>query len=323
MNASSPSFRERLMDRGPFLVACAMLAVLIAVYATQQRGVFTVYELNLDTNAALTLILAATGQTIVLLRGGIDLSIGGMISLATVLAATRFGDDPANALMWAGLIVLIGFGAGVVNGLLISALRLQPFLVTLATWSILGGTALTILPSDGGRLPGWWVTFGNDMFYGLATSVWLLLLLLAFWFWFRATRLGVAIRATGSNEKSAFLSGVSITRVNCWTYGLSGLFAALAGLFQTMQTATGSPTIGNGYILPTVAAAVIGGISLFGGRGGLAGTVIGAFILTIIGNLVFALSVSSYWQPIASGVILLAAVVASSLTEKSGRRSAM
>ena len=119
------------------------------------------------------------------------------------------------------------------------------------------------------------------------------------------TPLGVVIRATGSNEKSAFLSGVSLTWINVATYGLSGGFAALSALYLTTQTGTGSPTVGNGYILPTVAAAVIGGISLFGGRGGLAGTIVGAFILTIIGNLVFVLDISSYWQPIASGTILL------------------
>ena len=102
---------------------------------------------------------------------------------------------------------------------------------------------------------------------------------------------------------------------------LSGVFAALAALYLTTQTGAGSPTIGKDYILPSVAAAVIGGISLFGGRGGLVGTIIGAYILTIIGNLVFVLSISSYWQPIASGVILLIAVLASSLAEKSSRRN--
>jgi ribose transport system permease protein len=105
------------------------------------------------------------------------------------------------------------------------------------------------------------------------------------------------------------------------SYGLSGLFAALAALYLTTQTGAGSPTIGKDYILPSVAAAVIGGISLFGGRGGLSGTIIGALILTIIGNLVFVLSVSSYWQPIVSGLILLTAVLASSLAERSARRS--
>jgi len=310
-----------LVDRAPFLVACLMLAVLVAIYGALRDGVFTLEELNLDAAASMALLLAATGQTIVLLRGGIDLSIGGMISLGTVIAATEFGDSWTTALPWGIAIPVIGLLVGMTNGLLISLLRLQPFLVTLATWSILSGAALLILPTDGGTLPQGWMAFGNASLVGLSTSVWILLVLFLFWLWFSKTRLGVTIRATGSNEKSAFLSGVSITFVNVATYGLSGFFAALAALYLTTQTGSGSPTIGKDYILPSVAAAVIGGISLFGGRGGLAGTVIGAFILTIIGNLVFVLSVSSYWQPIVSGVILLVAVLASSLAERSARRS--
>ena len=284
--------------------------------------VFSLEELNIDTAAAMTLLLAATGQTIVLIRGGIDLSIGGMISLGTVIAATQFGDQlettvaagPSSSSPSASRV-------GAINGLIISVLRLQPFLVTLATWSILSGAALLILPTDGGQLPaaGW--RSAAATWLGLSSAVWVLVVLFLFWLWFRDTRLGIAIRATGSNEKSAFLSGVSITFINVATYGLSGLFAAIAALYLTTQTGAGSPTIGKDYILPSVAAAVIGGISLFGGRGGLSGTIIGAFILTIIGNLVFVLSVSSYWQPIVSGVILLIAVLASSLAERSARRS--
>jgi ribose transport system permease protein len=310
-----------LIDHAPFVVACVMLAALMIIYASLRAGVLTLEELNLDTASAMTLLLAATGQTIVLLRGGIDLSIGGMISLGTVIAATRFGDDGATTTLWAILVVLIGATAGALNGVLISVLRLQPFLVTLATWSILSGAALMILPTDGGHLPDAWTAFGSDSFLGLSSSVWLLGLLIVFWLWFKATRIGVAIRATGSNERSAFLSGVRIFAINIAVYGLSGLFAALAALYLTTQTGTGSPTIGKDYILPSVAAAVIGGISLFGGRGGLVGTVVGAFIFTIISNLVFVLSVSSYWQPIVSGLILLVAVLASSLAEKSARRS--
>lgn len=318
--SADAGWRMRLVDRAPFLVACGMLVALLGVYSTLQRGVFTFEELNLDAAAAMALLLAATGQTIVLLRGGIDLSIGGMISLGTVIAATQSGDNAFSAAFAAATVVAIGLLSGVTNGLLISVLRLQPFLVTLATWSILGGTALVILPTDGGTIPTAWMTFGNSSVLGLSTSVWLLTVLFLFWLWFRDTRLGVVIRATGSNEKSAFLSGVSLTWINVATYGLSGVFAALSALYLTTQTGTGSPTVGNGYILPTVAAAVIGGISLFGGRGGLAGTIVGAFILTIIGNLVFVLDISSYWQPIASGAILLVAVLASSIADKSARR---
>jgi len=307
-------------DRAPYLVALLMLGVIVIVYGQLQRGVFSIEELNLVTASAMTLILAATGQTIVLIRGGIDLSIGGVISLGTVIAATRFGEDVASVALWSGVILALGFGIGALNGLLISVLRLQPFLVTLAGWSIYTGVALTILPTDGGAVPTWWTGFGYSVFVWLSGPVWLLLALIAFWYWFRATRLGIVIQATGSNERSAVLSGVSILRVNVATYGLSGFFAAAAALYLTTQTGTGSPLIGRDYILTSVAAAVVGGVSLFGGRGHLVGTIVGAFILAVIGNLVFALRVSSYWQPVMAGVILLVAVLASSLAEKSARR---
>lgn len=311
--------RTYLLDRAPFLVACLMLVVIVGLYGSLQRGVFSLDELNLDTTATLTLLLVATGQTIVLLRGGIDLSVGGMVSFGTVIAATHFGDDIGSVILWSAIVLAIGFGVGAINGLLISTLKLQPFLITLATWSILSGASLIILPTDGGQVPAWWQELGSASWFGLASPVWLLILLLVFWYWFRSTRLGIAIKATGSNERSAFLSGVSLTRINLLVYGLSGLFAAAAALYLTTQTGAGSPTIGKDYILPSVAAAVIGGVSLFGGRGSLAGTTVGAFILTIIGNLVFVLHVSSYWQPVAQGVILLIAVLASSLAEKAAR----
>src|SRR5262249_58592700 len=142
--------------------------------------------------------LAATGQTIVLLRGGIDLSIGGMISFGTVLAATRFGESGAAVAGWSAAILAIGLVVGIVYGLIISLLRLQPFLVTLATWSVLSGAALLVLPIDGGSLPRGWMWFGSASLFGLSSAAWILLILLLFWWWFRATRLGIAIRATGS-----------------------------------------------------------------------------------------------------------------------------
>lgn len=313
------SWRGRVLERAPFIVACLMLTLIVGLYGTLQSGVFTLDEINLDTAAAMTLMLAATGQTIVLLRGGIDLSIGGMISLGTVVAATHFTEDPATVALWTCIILALGLLIGILNGLIISLLKLQPFLVTLASWSILNGVAMLILPTDGGSVPSWWVSFASAKFTGLTSPVWLLLAILVFWAWFQATRIGIAIKATGSNEKSAYLSGVSITRVDVIAYGLSGFFASCAALYLTTQTGSGSPTIGKDYILPSVAAAVIGGVSLFGGRGHLLGTLIGAFVLTLIGNLVFVLHVSSYWQPVVSGLILLLSVLASSVAEKTAR----
>ena len=309
----------RSLDRTPFLVALIMLVAIVVARSRFQSGVFSLEELNLATASALTLMLAATGQTIVLIRGGIDLSIGGVISLGTVLAATRFGEDPAQVAAWSAAILAIGFAIGALNGILITVLMLQPFLVTLAGWSILTGIALTILPTDGGSVPSWWTGFGYSIFLGLSGPVWVLMALILFWYWFRATRLGIVIQATGSSERSVVLSGVSILRANIATYGLSGLFAAAAALYLTTQTGTGSPLIGRDYILPSVAAAVVGGVSLFGGRGHPAGPLLGAFLPTLIGDLVFALRVSSYWQPVMAGLILLGAVLASSLAEKSAK----
>ena len=320
--ARLPHRAEWLEDNATFIVACLILIGIVAIYGRLQRGVFTLAELNMVTGAALTLILAATGQTIVLLRGGIDLSIGGMISLGTAIAATQFGEDVASIAMWSAGIVLIGLAVGAINGLLITVLKLQPFLVTLATWSVLNGCAMLVLPVDGGSFPGWWMGIGYMEFSGLAFPVYLLIALLLFWFWFSTTQTGIAILATGSNEKSAFLSGVPMLRINLMTYALSGMFAALAALYLTTQIGAGSPTIGKDYVLPSVAAAVVGGVSLFGGRGSLLGTVIGAFILTLIGNLVFAFKISSYWQPVAAGVILLVAVLTSSIANASAKARA-
>lgn len=319
-----PSSRraEWLEDNATFIVACLMLVAIVALYGTLQRGVFTLDELNLVTGASMTLILAATGQTIVLQRGGIDLSIGGVISLSTAIAATQFGQEPATIAAWSVAIVLLGIVVGALNGLLISVLRLQPFLVTLATWSVLNGCALLVLPVDGGSFPGWWMGIGYMQFGGLGFPVWLLVGLLVFWVWFSNTQTGISIRASGSNEKSAFLSGVPLLRINLATYALSGMFAALAALYLTTQIGAGSPTIGKDYVLPTVAAAVVGGVSLFGGRGNLLGTVIGAFILTLIGNLVFAFRISSYWQPVAAGIVLLVAVLTSSIANASAKARA-
>ncbi len=300
----------------PVLILLLMLAVLVSL----RPGVLTLQELNLDSAAAMTLILVATGETIVILRGGIDLSVGGTLSLTTAIAATQFHAGLDTGL-WIVAVLLLGGAIGLANGALISVLQLQPFLVTLATWSIVGGAASIVLPTEGGSTPGFWVAAGAGTALGLSLAVWVLIALLLWWAWFRRTRLCTAIRAAGSNERSAFLCGVSLSRTNIAAYGLAGLFAALGGVFLTSQTGSGSPNVGNDFVLPAVAAVVIGGTSLFGGRGGLVGTVLGAFILTLIGDVVFVLQISSYWQPVVSGLILVLAVLATSLAELSARES--
>jgi ribose transport system permease protein len=303
--------RDRLANVGAaptWLPPLVILVVLTVVVESLGPGFLSPEMIGIKIGTVLTLLLVATGQTIVMLRGGIDLSVGGTLSLATAIAATRADTGFVALLPWLAVILGTGILVGVVNGLLVTHLEIQPFLVTLATWSMAEGAALMILPSEGGTVPAVWFKLGYGAVAGIPTTTLAFVVLLVWWLWFRGTRLAQTIVATGSSERGAYLNRVSIARTNLVVYGLAGFFAALAGIAYATQTGAGSPTVGAEYVLPAIAAVVIGGTSLSGGRGGLMGTIIGALILNLIADAVFLLHLKSYWQPLASGVILVLAV---------------
>jgi ribose transport system permease protein len=303
-----------------YLAPWLILAVLVVLYGAKQAGVYSLAELNTFTGETLTLILISFGQTLVIVSGGIDLSVGGMLSLVTCLASLHFGDGGAQ--MWLVMAVLIigATLAGAVNGLLIGVTRMQPFIVTLATASVFGGAALWVLPTNGGTVPENWVSFGNGSWLGVGTAVWLLLLLVAFWLFFKRTRLWFEIRSIGSSQEAAFLSGVPVVRTIVVTYALSGLFASLAALYYITQSVSGSPTVGSDYILTSVIAVVLGGTALSGGRGGFGGTIAGAYIPTLIGSVIFIYGIDSNWQPLLEGVLLIFAVLLNVLVAALVRR---
>jgi ribose transport system permease protein len=286
-------------------------------------GSLSMSRLQIEASEAMTLIFIAAGQTIVVLRGGIDLSVGGTLSLATAIAATRSETATfAELLPWLVIILVIGVLIGGINGALVSGLQLQPFVVTLATWSIVSGIALVILPINQSSVPPAWFEAGNATVLDLVpVPILLLLLLLAWWAWFRRTRGAFRIRAAGSDERGAFLNRVSLTRTNLAAYGMAGFFAALAGLFFASQTGSGSPVVGTQFVLPSIAAVVIGGTSLAGGRGGILGTVIGALILNQIADVIFLVGLSSYWQQVASGLILVGVVLLAPLLAVAAERA--
>ena len=301
----------------PPLVVLVLLGVTIGI---MRPTTFAPDQLNIKIAAAMTLILIATGETIVVTRGGIDLSVGGILSLTTAICATRGVPGPGESLFWIVFVLALGAGVGVLNGVIITLGKLQPFVVTLATWSILEGCALTVLPAETSGVPKAWVDLAHAMPFGLGVPAILLAALIVLWAWFSRTRTYNAIRAAGSNERSAYLNRVSVLGTNAWAYGLSGFFAAAAGLYFGTQTGAGHPTVGTQYVLPAIAAVVIGGTSLMGGRGTLAGTIFGAFILTLIGDVVFLLKLHSYWQWVMSGVILMLVVILTGLSEARGSR---
>ncbi len=303
-----------LQRAGTVLIPVIALVTLAVLIELLRPGSFTLDRLGLKSTEVMALALVAAGQTIVILRGGIDLSVAGTISLVTAIAATR--GDEAAALPWLVALPLLGLAIGFANGAIISVLRLQPFVVTLAMWSIMEGFALLVLPSERATVPRGWTSAVNTTLGGVPVAFLLLLALLGWWMWFRGTRMANGIRAAGSSERAAYLGGVSALRSNLAAYGLSGMFAALAGLFYAAKTGSGDPTVGRDYILPSLAAVVIGGTSLAGGRGGLVGTLLGVVILNFIGDVVFLLQLPSYWQPVATGLILVLVVIASSLVDR-------
>jgi ribose transport system permease protein len=296
----------------PPLLVLVLLGVAIGI---MRPSTFAIDQINIKVAAAMTLILIATGETIVVTRGGIDLSVGGILSLTTAICATRGDPGLAESIFWIGFVLALGAGVGMLNGVIITLGKLQPFVVTLATWSILEGCALTVLPAETSGVPKSWVDLEHAMPFGIGVPLILLGVLVILWAWFGRTRVYNAIRAAGSNERSAYLNRVSILGTNVWAYGLAGFFGAAAGLYFSTQTGAGHPTVGTQYVLPAIAAVVIGGTSLAGGRGTLVGTIVGAFILTLIGDVVFLLKLQSYWQWVMSGLILMVVVILTALTE--------
>jgi ribose transport system permease protein len=313
--------RVRALGTDDAIVSLIPYALLLTLFIT--LGVLEPASLDLSATTrivdiSIVLILVGIGQTFVLLTGGIDLSVGGLISLVTAIAATKMS-TAADAWLVAGAMLAFGWLPGLVNGLLIVYGRLQPFIVTLGTWFVLSGIALVVLPSAGGTIDesiGW---IASGAFLGLGNSVWIMLIAGVAAWWLMGTRYGLEAAAIGSDRESAHQSGVPVRRVTLLTYMLCSWFAVVAGVVLSAGSLSGDPTGGDTYILMSVAAAVIGGTSLFGGRGSTTGTIVGALVLSYLLSVVFALDVASQWSLIASGGLLLLSLALQVLVQRAFR----
>lgn len=299
------TLRRGLQTTSPY----AVLAALVLLMALRQPGYLSVFQFRLVTGNALPLILAAAGQTVVILGGGIDLSVGGIISVVTALGATHMHDSVTSIAAVAIALLLGGALAGILNGLLVCVLNIQPLIATLATWSIWGGLALVLLPSPGGNVPLRWIDLATASTAGLSNEFWLLLLVVVLWCVFLRMKTAVAIKAVGSSRSGAVLAGVSWRRTTISSYAFSGFAAAAAGLYLVSSTASGSPTIGDDYILPSIAAVAIGGARLLGGSARLSGAIAGAYILTVVNDVAFSFNLPSGWGTFAVGPLLILAVL--------------
>jgi ribose transport system permease protein len=284
----------------------SVILYCVIYYVTLQRfpGGF---ELTSTVNNTMPLVLAGVAQTLVVLTRGIDLSVGGIVDLTNALAAVNLGSSVGSAVLWSVLILLVGTLCGLVNGLLVAIGRLQPILVTLATLSIYQGLAIRVLPQPGGQVPAAYTeVLANPM---QPVSLLYLAVLVLLWAVFRRTSLGVGIHAVGNDEQAAQSNGIDVRRTKILAYMLGGTFSAAAGLFLAATATAGDATAGNGYTLTSIVAVVLGGVSLFGGRGSASGTVMGALVTTMIVNILFFAHIDPLYQAFYEGLFLILAVL--------------
>jgi ribose transport system permease protein len=300
-----------------FAVLAATYGAYLAFYMNNLGYLPTPFDYISLLNTALPLVFVAIGQTLVVLTGGIDLSVGGMISLCVAVTATTVHGSAAATIGWLVAVLLLGTLCGAVNGLIVARGRIAPILATLATLSVYSGLALRVMPVPGGSISdGVRATLTNpNVPTGL---IWLALAVLG-WLVFRRTRFGMRVYAIGSDETSARAVGVPAERVKIGVYALSGLCSALAAVFYVSTTTSGDANAGTSFILTSIAAVVVGGIAFTGGRGSALGAMAGAFALTLIINVLFFAGIDPLYQSLFQGLFLVVAVLLGSGAALLGR----
>ncbi|MGL6177292.1 MAG: ribose ABC transporter permease [Vibrionaceae bacterium] len=290
------------------------LLVLVAVVSFLNPNFFTMDNLlNILRQTSVNAIIAV-GMTLVILTAGIDLSVGSVLALCGAFAATLVAME-VPVLIAVPTALLAGAAMGAISGIIIAKGKVQAFIATLVTMTMLRG--LTLVYTDGRPIStGFTDTadafawFGTGYALGIPVPVWLMVMVFAgAWYLLNHTRFGRYVYAVGGNESATRLSGINVDRVKIGVYAICGLLAALAGIIVTSRLSSAQPTAGMGYELDAIAAVVLGGTSLMGGKGRIMGTLIGALIIGFLNNSLNLLDVSSYFQMIAKAVVILLAVL--------------
>jgi len=261
----------------------------------------------------------------VIVSGGIDLSVGSLISLVNVVSAKYMIDMSfRHALLFAALLLVGSSAAGAFTGSLIVLSRVPDIVVTLAMLFVWAGVALQILqiPGGGAPLPYLQLAVGHWWSQWIPSGLVILLLAFAlFWLPLRWARPGLALYSVGSNRSAAYLSGVGVARTRVFAYALGGLFAGLAGLALTATSGIGDPNAGQYYTLNSVAAAVLGGVSLVGGVGGLIGPIAAAFVVTLVKTMLILKGVDQNWAQVIQGSLIIVVVLIGGLAIRQRRRA--
>jgi ribose/xylose/arabinose/galactoside ABC-type transport system permease subunit len=301
------------------VVAIILESVVFSIIAPQFLSVPNL--VNVALSIAITGILAV-GMTAVILTGGIDLSVGSVAALAGVVAATIAASGMAGAGLLGGVAALgIGLAVGLFNGFMVAQFRVPPFVTTLAMLTICRGLAFIVTGGRSiGNLPASFGFLGRGHLLGVPVPVLLMLVVFAAgWFVLRRMKFGRYVYAVGGNREAAFLAGVHIKRTTLLVYILNGLLVGLAGLVLASRLGAGVPNAGLQYELDVIAAVVVGGTSLMGGRGSVIGTFWGAVFIGVLNNGLNLAGIDPYIQKIALGVVILLAVLADQINKSEGQ----
>jgi len=301
------------------------LAALLMFFSSMTSSFLTANNLSILTKHVAITALLAVGTSFVILAGGIDLSVGsvaglsGMIAGYLILHGIVVGGDVHFLPVWAVVLVALASGAavGCVNGLLVTRCSIAPFIATLGTLYVARGVAMLIsngatfpeLAGETARRNTGFPSIGQGYLLDVPAPVWMMAAVaLAAWVLAAKTPFGRHVYAIGGNERAAMLCGIEVRRVKVWTYVISGVCAALVGVIIASQLEAAHPATGQSFELNAIAAVVLGGTSLLGGRGSIGGSLIGAFVIGVLADGLVMLGVSEFWQMVIKGVVIILAV---------------
>jgi ribose transport system permease protein len=290
------------------MVVVMLFVVAFFLYRSARFG--TAENMTNILIAAAPFALIALGQTLVILTGGIDLSVGSVIAASAMAAAFTAKSNPGNPVLTVTVAILVGLAAGAINGLVVSRMNVPPFIATLGMLTLASGIAYVI--GNGAPISGLPSSFGaiaNTEVLGLKVPVILMIVaVVGLAIVMKRTAYGMRVYAVGGNRLAAEIAGVKSKRILFSVYTISGVLAGISGLMLASRVISGSPNLGQGYELDAIAAVVIGGASLMGGRGTVWGTAIGLLLIQTLNNGLDLLFVPSYWQNVIKGVLIVIAV---------------
>ena len=299
------------------LILCIIVSLATDKFLTSGNIISVLRQISINTYIAL-------GMTLIIILGHIDLTVGAVVAMCGTLTVGFIVNQglPVEIAIIGG--VLLGVLFGFINGVIVSTFKVPSFIITMAMMNVANGIAYVYSGGQSTRITdGFFISIGTGYLFSLIPLpvLYMILLIIVISFLLVKTRFGVYVYAIGGNREAARLSGIPIRKIEIIVFTLSGLLSAFAGLVLASRMYSGQPSVGSGYEMDAIAACVLGGTSMAGGKGSISGTVLGAMVIGIISNGLNLIGVSSYWQLIVKGIIIATAVILDSQKEKFKRNA--